>query len=116
MRAQKGHATRRAKNRILKAAKGYRGSRSVQYRTARGAVLRAQKFATRDRKARKREMRALWIVRLSAAARERGLSYSRMMAALKKAAIALDRKMLAELAISDAKAFDRVLEAAHATA
>jgi len=111
-RARKGAARRTAKNRVLKAAKGYKGSRSKQYRTAKSAVIRAEAYATRDRRQKKRQMRSLWITRLSAAARLRDLTYSRMMALLKKASIAIDRKMLAELAVSDGEAFDRVLEAA----
>ena len=99
---------------ILKAAKGYRGGRSKLYRTARAAVLRSGQFAYRDRRQRKRKMRELWIIRINAAARMRGLRYGQFIHGLKKANIDLDRKQLSELAIRDAAGFDAVVEQAKA--
>jgi len=89
----------------LKAAKGYRGGLSKQLRTASVAVSRAGMYAYRDRRVRKREFRSLWIVRINAAARENGLSYSRLISGLNKAGIALDRKVLADMAVHDPVAF-----------
>src|SRR5690606_33112654 len=100
--------------RVLKAAKGYRGARSKLYRTAKAQVLRSGQYAYRDRRRRKREMRSLWIVRLNAAARARGLRYGELMNGLKRAGIALDRKQLSELAIHDAAGFDAVCDQAKA--
>jgi large subunit ribosomal protein L20 len=111
-RARKGSAKRASRNRLLKEAKGFRATRSALFTVAKPAVVRAERYATRDRKVKKREIRSLWITRVSAAARQRGVSYSRLMEALKKAQIALNRKMLAELALSDAKAFDSVMQVA----
>src|SRR3989442_13674844 len=100
-RAKGGAKTRRRRKKILKQAKGYVGGRRKLYRTAAETVLRAGAFAYRHRKQKKRTARALWIVRINAAGREAGLSYSRFMAALKKAGVLLDRKVLAELAVTD---------------
>ncbi|MEX0774720.1 MAG: 50S ribosomal protein L20 [Phycisphaeraceae bacterium] len=111
-RAQKGAATRQSKKRWFKAAKGYRGARSKQWRKVKHAVIRAGAYATRDRKVVKRDYRALWILRINAAVRERGMSYSRFIAALKAANILLNRKMLSEIAIADPKAFDAIFEQA----
>lgn len=111
-RATKGAARRQAKNRIFKDAKGKRGARSRQWRKARQAVITAGVYATRDRRRVKREYRELWILRLSAAAKERGLNYSRLIAGLKHAGIALNRKMLSQLAILDVPTFDRIVELA----
>jgi large subunit ribosomal protein L20 len=97
---------------VLKAAKGYRGARSKQYRTAKHAVVRAAAYAYRDRRARKRDFRALWITRLTAACRMRGLMYSRFIAGLNAADVIINRKMLSELAIHDPAAFDGVVEIA----
>ena len=97
---------------ILKKAKGYFGSRSKLHRIAREAVNRALIYSYRDRRARKRDFRRLWITRISAAARTNGISYSRLMAELKGAGVALDRKILAELALHDAAAFERVVSLA----
>lgn len=108
-RARKGAARRQAKNRWFKDAKGNRGARSRQWRKVKEAVIRAGVYATRDRKRVKREFRELWIIRLNAAARERGISYSRLIAGLKAANIAINRKMLSEIAIHDAKAFDAII-------
>src|SRR5216117_368047 len=96
-RAKGGPKTRRRRKKILKQAKGYVGGRRKLYRTAAETVLRAGAFAYRGRKQKKRRARALWIVRINAACRQVGLSYSRFMAALKRAGILLDRKVLAEL-------------------
>src|SRR5436309_12669176 len=100
-RAKGGPKTRRRRKKILKQAKGYVGGRRKLYRTAAETVLRAGAFAYRGRKQKKRRARALWIVRINAACRQVGLSYSRFMAALKRAGILLDRKVLAELAVRD---------------
>lgn len=111
-RAIKGAARNRKKKRVLKAAKGYHGSRSKQYRTAKHAVLRAGVYAYRDRRARKRDFRSLWITRLTAACRMRGIMYSRFIAGLNAADVIINRKMLSELAIHDPAAFDAIVEIA----
>ena len=113
-RARKGAARRQAKNRWFKDAKGKRGSRSKQWRKVKEAVIRAGVYATRDRKTVKREYRSLWIIRLSAAAKLRGLTYSRLIAGCKAANILLNRKMLSEVAIREPKAFDLIVEQARA--
>lgn len=109
-------ASRRRRKRLLKQAKGYWGARGSHIRRAKETVMRAMAYSTRDRKVKKREFRSLWIIRLNAAARERGLTYSRLIAAFKRAKITLDRKQLSELAINDPQAFEQVLAAAMATA
>ncbi|MFQ5489620.1 MAG: 50S ribosomal protein L20 [Phycisphaerae bacterium] len=111
-RARSGAARHRRKKRIFKAAKGYRGGRSKLFRTAKEAVVRAGCFAYRDRRARKRDFRALWITRLTAACRARGIAYSRFIFGLQTAGIALNRKMLSEIAIIDEAAFDAIVEIA----
>ena len=111
-RARVGSARHRKKVRVLRAAKGYRGGRSKLYRTAKEAVLRAGCYAYRDRRARKRDFRALWITRLSAACRARGVQYGRFIHGLKNARVILNRKMLSELAIHDPAAFDKLVEIA----
>ena len=98
--------------RVLKAAKGYYGARSKLLRSARDTVLRAGVYAFRDRRARKGEFRALWITRITAACRSRGISYSRFMYGLKHATVSLNRKMLSEIAIADPEAFDALVELA----
>lgn len=98
--------------RILKSAKGYYGARSKQLRAARDTVVRAGVYAYRDRRARKRDFRSLWITRITAACRARGIAYSRFMNGLKMACIDLNRKMLSEIAIHDAPAFDLLVELA----
>jgi len=113
-RAKGGVKTRRRHKKVLKKAKGYVGGRRRLYRTAKETVLRAGAFAYRDRRAKKRQFRSLWIVRINAAARALGLSYSAFMNGLKKAGVTLDRKILAELAVSDAAAFAKLAEAARA--
>ncbi|GAB6067911.1 50S ribosomal protein L20 [Methylothermus subterraneus] len=104
-RVKRGVVARRRHKKILKAAKGYYGARSRVFRVAKQAVIKAGQYAYRDRKQRKREFRALWIARINAAAREHGLSYSRLIGGLKRAAIAIDRKVLADLAVRDKEAF-----------
>jgi large subunit ribosomal protein L20 len=104
-RVKRGVTSKRRHNRILKQAKGYYGGRKNLIKTAREAVEKGWKYAYRDRKQRKRVFRALWITRINAAAREHGLSYSRLMDGLKRADVEIDRKVLAQLAISDPKAF-----------
>ncbi|MBX3426240.1 MAG: 50S ribosomal protein L20 [Pirellulales bacterium] len=112
MRTTKGSARNRAKNRLFKKVKGYTGGRGSLLRTAKETLVRAEAFAFRDRRVRKREFRKLWIIRINAAARERGLRYSELIAGLKKAALELDRKTLAEMAVNDTAAFDAVVEKA----
>lgn len=114
-RIRKGAARHRAKKRILKAAKGYRGPRGRLYRQAKEAVVRAAVSARIDRKRRKRDFRGLWIIRLSAACRRRGIRYSQFINGCKKANIGLNRKMLSEIAIGDPEGFDAIAEAAKAT-
>ena len=111
-RARPGHATRRRRKRVLRAAKGYRGTRSKLFRVAKQAVIKAGQNAYRDRRAKKREFRALWITRLSAACNSRGMSYSHFIAGLKRANVSLNRKMLSEVAIADESAFDKLLDLA----
>ena len=105
-------STRARKKRVLKAAKGYYGDRSRRYRLAKETVARALRFSTRDRKVRKSEFRSFWIVRINAACREVGLSYSRLMSGLKKAHVTIDRKMIAEMAVNDTAAFKKLAEIA----
>ena len=109
MRTTKGAARRKAKRRLFKRAKGYRGGRSKLLRTVKETLLRSGAYAFRDRRTRKREFRKLWIIRLNAAARERGLRDAELIFGLKKAGIDLDRKTLSEMAISDPDAFDGVV-------
>lgn len=111
-RVRKGAARRQAKKRILKAVKGHRGSAGHLYRLAKEAAVRADVNARIGRKRRKRDFRGLWITRLSAACRQRGVRYSEFVNACKKANIALNRKMLSEIAIADPKGFDAIVEAA----
>ncbi len=110
-RVRKGAARHQAKKRILKAAKGYRGSRGL-YRLAKEATVRAAVNARIDRKRRKRDFRGLWIIRISAACRQRGIRYSQFINACKKANIQLNRKMLSEIAIADPPGFDAIIAAA----
>lgn len=109
MRARKGAARRQAKNRLFKAVKGFVGGRGRLLKSAKETLLRAGMFAFRDRRAKKREFRRLWIVRVSAAAEMRGLKYSRFIHGLKLANIALDRKSLSDLAIYDSETFDAIV-------
>jgi large subunit ribosomal protein L20 len=108
MRVKRGFKARKRRKKILKLAKGFRGGRSKLIRTASDAVDKALMYAYRDRRARKRDFRRLWIARINAAARMNDLSYSRMMNGLKKAGIDLDRKVLADLAISDPAGFTQI--------
>ena len=114
MRVSKGAARRKSKRRLFKRAKGFRGGRGKLLRTMKETLLRADAFATRDRRRRKRDFRRLWIIRINAACRMRGLRYSEFICGLKKANIELDRKALAEMAVADAAAFDAVFEKAKA--
>lgn len=104
-RVKRGVQARARHKKVLKQAKGHYGARSRVYRVAKQSVIKAGQYAYRDRRQRKRQFRALWIIRINAAAREFGLSYSRLMAGLKKAAIEIDRKILSDLAIFDKPAF-----------
>lgn len=113
-RVKRSVASRARRKKILKEAKGYYGARSRCYRVAKQAVTKAGQYAYRDRKQRKRDFRSLWILRINAAARLNGLSYSKLINGLKKAAIDIDRKMLAELAVYDAPAFAAIAEKAKA--
>ena len=103
-------ATHKRKKRTLKDAKGYWGDRSTQYQQARRSLLHALTYAYRDRKAKKREFRRLWIARINAACRNAGISYSVFMNGLKKAQVKLDRKILADLAVNEAKVFSKIIE------
>lgn len=112
MRVKRGYKARRRRKKILKLAKGYRGGRSKLFRTATDAVDKALMYAYRDRKARKRDFRRLWITRINAAARMNGLPYSKFIHGLKLAGIELDRKILAELAIADPAGFSQIAKTA----
>lgn len=114
MRVKRGFKARRRRNKVLKLARGFRGGRSKLYRTAADAVDKALMYAYRDRRARKRDFRKLWIVRINAAARMNDLSYSKFVNGLKKAGSELDRKVLADLAISDPGAFSQLASIAAA--
>jgi len=113
-RVKRGVTARASHKKVLKQAKGYRGARSKVFRVAKQAVTKAGQYAYRDRKAKKRMFRRLWIARINAGAREQGISYSRLMAGLKKAEIDIDRKMLADLAIADTAAFTAIVDKAKA--
>jgi large subunit ribosomal protein L20 len=111
-RVKRGVTSHAKHKKILKAAKGFYGRRKNTIRAAKGAVDRSMQYATRDRRTKKRDFRTLWILRLNAAAREHGLTYSRLIGGLAKAGVEIDRKMLAELAISEPQAFRAVAEKA----
>ncbi len=113
-RVKGGYVTRRRHNKILKLTKGQRMSRHLLWRKANQAMLKSLFYATRDRRRRRRDMRQLWIARINAAARMNGISYSRLVHAMKQANIILDRKILADLAVSDPAVFTRVVEVAKA--
>jgi large subunit ribosomal protein L20 len=115
MRTTKGPARNRAKKRLYRKAKGYRGGRGGLLRTVKETLVRSEAFAYRDRRTRRREFRKLWIIRINAAVRQRGLRYSEFLHGLNRAKIELDRKMLSEMAISDPEAFDQVVELAKGT-
>jgi large subunit ribosomal protein L20 len=112
VRVTVGAPRRQKKNRYFKQAKGFRGGRSTLWRTVRETLLRAWAYSTRDRRAKKRMFRRLWIIRINAATRARGLSYSVFVDGLKKAGVTLDRKQLSEIAIHDPKGFDSLVEEA----
>lgn len=111
-RVTKGGLARRRHQKVLKQAKGYYGARKNVFRVAKQAVIRAAQYNYRDRRQRKRQFRALWIVRINAAVRERGLTYSRFMSGLKKASIEVDRKWLSDLAVGDHAAFSALVDQA----
>jgi len=113
-RVKGGPKTRRRRKKVLKKAKGYVGGRRRLFRTAKETVLLAGAFAYRDRRTKKRRFRSLWVIRINAAARALGLSYSTLMNGLKKAGVVLDRKILAELAVKDPGAFAKLAETAKA--
>lgn len=113
-RIKRGVVARRRHKKILDRAKGYYGARSRVFRVAKQAVIKAGQYAYRDRRQRKRQFRALWITRINAASRANGLSYSRLIAGLRKAQIELDRRVLADLAVHDKQAFSSVVEKARA--
>jgi large subunit ribosomal protein L20 len=115
-RVKGGYVTRRRRNRVLKQAEGFWGKRKSAFRTAQEAVDRSLRYAYRDRRVRKREFRSLWVTRISAAAQANGLSYSQLMGGLKKGGVILDRKTLAELAVSDGAAFSRLAAVAKGSA
>jgi large subunit ribosomal protein L20 len=114
MRVKKGVKARRRRNRVLKLAKGFRGRRKNCYRRANQAVERALNYSTRDRRLKRRNFRALWIVRINAAARQHGLSYSKLVAGLRKAGVTVDRKILADLALSVPADFAAIAKVAQA--
>ncbi|MBI3948588.1 MAG: 50S ribosomal protein L20 [Armatimonadetes bacterium] len=116
-RVKRGMMTRKRHNAVLKLAKGYRGARHRLFRQAHEAVMHAGQYAYRDRRQRKRDFRRLWITRISAASRLNGLPYNRLIEGLNKAGVAIDRKMLADMAVRDGDGFARVVSLArqHAT-
>jgi len=111
-RVKRGVQAKARHKKVLKQAKGFRGARSRTYKVAKQAVMRAGQYAYRDRRVKKRVFRSLWIVRINAAARDNGLTYSQLIAGLKKANIDLDRKVLASLAVNDKEAFSLIVEQA----
>ena len=113
-RVKRGVQARARHKKVLKQAKGYYGARSRVFRVAKQAVIKAGQYAYRDRRQRKRQLRALWIARINAAARINGLSYSRLISGLKKANVEIDRKVLADLAVHQQAAFSAVVEKAKA--
>jgi large subunit ribosomal protein L20 len=111
-RVKRGNVARKHRNKILKLAKGFRGSHSKLFRVANQQVMKALRNAYRDRKKKKRDFRRLWIARVNAASRLHGVSYSQLIGGLKKANIQLNRKMLAQLAIQDAVSFEQIVKLA----
>ncbi|MBE6098678.1 MAG: 50S ribosomal protein L20 [Anaerovibrio sp.] len=111
-RVKSGVTAHKRHNKILKLAKGYKGSKSKQFKKANETVMKALYYARRDRRAKKGVFRRLWIARINAAARVNGISYSRLIAGLTKAGVEVNRKMLADLAVNDAKAFAKMVEVA----
>ena len=116
MRVKTGPRTRYRHKKIIRQAKGYYGSRSRRFRRANEAWMKAQWYAYRDRRQRRRDLRRLWVARINAAARENGLSYSGFISGLKQANVELDRKVLADIAVRDAATFSRLVEVAKAPA
>lgn len=114
-RVRRGFKARRRRNKVLKLAKGYRGARSKLFRSATEAVDRALNYAFRDRRVKKRDFRSLWIVRINAASRLNGLSYSKFIFGLKKADVQIDRKVLADIAVSDPQGFAQIADVAKAS-
>jgi len=112
VRVKRGFVARRRRKKVLRRAKGFRGSLRKLFRPAKQAVMKAMEYATVHRRNRKRDMRSLWITRIGAAARQRGLSYNKLIFGLKKAKVDLNRKTLAELAVSDPDAFTKLAELA----
>jgi large subunit ribosomal protein L20 len=110
MRIKRGVMVRKRHNKLLRQAKGFQGSRSRRIRTARQTLMKALSYAYRDRRNKKRDFRRLWIIRINAAARLNGMSYSRFMNGLKSAGITLDRKILADMAVRDPAAFSSVVD------
>ena len=115
-RVKRGVAARKRRNRVLRQAKGYYGARNRLYKTAREAVEKSWIYAYRDRKQRKRVFRALWIARINAASREHGLSYNKLIHGLGAAGVEVDRKILAQLAVTDPKTFGELVELAKSKA
>ncbi|MDG6778413.1 50S ribosomal protein L20 [Thiomicrorhabdus sp. zzn3] len=113
-RVKRGVIARRRHNKVLKQAKGYYGARRKVFRVAKQAVIKAGQYAYRDRRQRKRQFRRLWIARINAAARMNGMTYSRLIDGMNKAGIAVDRKVLSDIAIHDAAAFTAIAEKAKA--
>ena len=113
-RVKRGVIARRRHKKVLKQAKGYYGARSRVFRVAKQAVIKAGQYAYRDRRQRKRQFRSLWIARINAASRSNGMSYSQFINGLKKANIALDRRVLSDIAIHDKAAFSAIVEKAQA--
>lgn len=111
-RVKRGIMHRKKANKIMKAAKGYRGTRSRRLKQAKEQLLHSLNYAYRDRRVKKREFRSLWIMRINAAARQNGISYSRLMNGLKKAGVEVNRKILADMAVNNQKAFARFAEMA----
>ena len=113
-RVKRGFKARRRRNKVLKLAKGYRGARSKLFRSATDAVDRALNYAFRDRRVKKRDFRSLWIIRINAASRLNGLSYSKFIYGLKKADVQIDRKVLADIAVTDPNGFAQIAAVAKA--
>jgi large subunit ribosomal protein L20 len=112
-RVKRGNVARKRRNKILKLAKGFRGSHSKLFRTANQQVMKALRYAYRDRRNRKRDFRRLWITRINAASRQHGLSYSQLIGQLKRANVDINRKMLAQMAVLDPNGFAKVVEVAN---
>ena len=110
VRVKRGNIARKRRKKVLKRAKGFRGSLSKLFRPSKQAVIRAMCYATRDRRAKKREFRSLWITRINARARECGTTYSKLINGLKKSKIEIDRKVLASLAVTDKETFKKIVE------